>query len=155
MCTRCSLKRGEAATLSNKVVTSGFHIVLSVGALNGRSTIPVHGDSVQTLGTRWKRIYRIVLLYGVSFRCWWSSTLPDESRTIRRSSSPRAEKRVLRGIWTRVSIQVLRMRVITDVIDTLIEASKVQVFNWTLRNLICSSSQRVFKIIFNFYEINY
>lgn len=62
--TRYNLKRDDvAATLSNKVVASRFHIVLSVGTLKGRSTGARPLDSVQTPGfTWWKRIYRIAFM---------------------------------------------------------------------------------------------
>lgn len=62
--TRYNLKRDDvAATLSNKVVASRFHIVLSVGTLKGRSTGARPPDSIQTPGfTWWKRIYRIAFM---------------------------------------------------------------------------------------------
>lgn len=85
--TRYNLKRDDvAATLSNKVVASRFHIVLSVGTLKGRSTGARPRDSIQTPGfTWWKRIYRIAFMAShfdavAQPRLSHSTTSPSEKR---------------------------------------------------------------------------
>lgn len=88
--TRYNLKRDDvAATLSNKVVASRFHIVLSVGTLKGRSTGARPLDSIQTPGfTWWKRIYRIAFM-APHFEA--AAHLLDECDSVRREGYTRLE----------------------------------------------------------------
>lgn len=76
--TRYNLKRDDvAATLSNKVVASRFHIVLSVGTLKGRSPqVPVlstasklqglHGGNAFIGSPLWRLISKLLLVYSTN-----------------------------------------------------------------------------------------